>query len=69
MPTVIQPMQRPPSPTRDDLHDFIDDMEDELAKAGLHATIDTLPDELILVVLNRMRALRARTTIHPPQLV
>jgi len=57
-----------PSVTRDDLHDLIDELEDELAKPGLHATIDTLPEELILVVLNRLRALRARTTIHPPQL-
>jgi hypothetical protein len=56
-----------PITKRDELHEFIDEIEDELAKPGLHATIDTLPDELIPVVLDRMRALQARITVHPPQ--
>jgi hypothetical protein len=54
--------------TRDELHDFIDEIEDELAKPGLHATIDTLPDDLIPVVLNRMRALKDGITVYPPQM-
>lgn len=66
---MIEQLPYAPSVTRDDLHDFIDEIEEELAKPGLHATIDTLPEELIPVVLNRMRALRAHATIHPPQLV
>jgi hypothetical protein len=45
-----------PTITRDELHEFVDEIEDDLARAGLHATIDTLPDELIPVVLDRMRA-------------
>ena len=57
-----------PISTRDELHNFIDEIEDDLARPGLHATVDTLPDELVPVVLNRMRALRARTTVHPPVL-
>jgi hypothetical protein len=44
--------------SRAELHDFIDKLDDDLARPGLHATIDTLPAELVPVVLNRMRALR-----------
>jgi hypothetical protein len=57
-----------PITIRDELHELIDAIEDELAKPGLHATIDTLPDELIPIVLNRMRALRAGITVYPPQM-
>jgi hypothetical protein len=53
--------------TRDELHEFIDEIDDDLARPGLHATIDALPDALVPTVLNRLRALRARTTIHPPE--
>jgi hypothetical protein len=55
-----------PTSVRDELHEFIDEIDDDLARPGLHATVDTLPDELVPVVLNRMRALRAGTTVHPP---
>jgi hypothetical protein len=44
--------------SRAELHDFIDKLDDDLARPGLHATIDALPEELVPVVLNRMRALR-----------
>jgi hypothetical protein len=54
--------------SRAELHDFIDRLDDDLAKPGLHATIDALPEELVPVVLNRMRTLRARITVHPPEL-
>jgi hypothetical protein len=54
--------------SRAELHDFIDKLDDDLAKPGLHATIDALPEELVAVVLDRMRALRARITVHPPEL-
>jgi hypothetical protein len=57
-----------PIATRDELHEFIDEIDDEGAKPGLHTAIDTLPDELVPVVLKLMRALRARTTGHPPRL-
>jgi hypothetical protein len=56
-----------PMTTRDELHELIDDIQDELAKPVLHATIDALPEELIPTVFNRMRALQAGTTVHPPQ--
>ena len=54
--------------TRDELHEFIDEIDDDLARPRLHATIDTLPDALVPDVLNRMRALRARTMVLPPEL-
>jgi hypothetical protein len=57
-----------PITARDALHEFIDEIDDDLAKPGLHATIDKLPDALVPVVLERMRALRARTTFHAPRL-
>ena len=57
-----------PTTLRDELHDFIDEIDEELARPGLHATVDTLPEELIPVVLKRMRELRAGITILPPQL-
>jgi hypothetical protein len=60
-------MRDPASATvRDELHEFIDEIDDELAKPGLHATVDTLPDELVPLVLDRMRALRQAITVHPP---
>ncbi len=59
-------VQRAPSTTRAELHEFIDTIDDELARPGLHATIDMLPEDLISVVLDRMRALRERRTVLPP---
>jgi hypothetical protein len=54
--------------TRDELHEFIDEIDVDLARPRLHATIDTLPDAIVPDVLNRMRALRARTTVLLPEL-
>jgi hypothetical protein len=57
-----------PTTTRDELHNFIDDIDDELAKPSLHVTVDMLPEYLIRVVLNRMRDLLEGTTVLPPEL-
>ena len=63
-----EPPRTAPTTLRDELHDFIDQIDEELARPGLHATVDTLPTELIPVVLKRMRELRAGITILPPEL-
>ena len=47
---------------RDDLHEFIDGLEDELVVPPLHALVDSLPDELVPEALRRMHFLRARVT-------
>jgi hypothetical protein len=64
---VTEHLVMAPMTARDELHELIDEIEDQLAKPGLHATIDALPDELIPTVFNRIRALQAGTTVHPPQ--
>ncbi len=50
---------------RDELHQFIDELEDDTVKAALHAGIDRVDDALIPAALARLRALRQR--LHNPQ--
>jgi hypothetical protein len=45
---------------REEFHQFIDELDDDIAKPSLHAGIDKLDDAWIPSALNRMRALRAR---------
>jgi hypothetical protein len=51
---------REPVTVREDFHRFIDELEDDVAKPGLHAAIEKLHDDLIPAALDRMRALRAQ---------
>lgn len=51
------------------LHTFIDELEEDMAKPALHAVADTLPDELVHIALDRMRALRDRLSLFPPNLI
>jgi hypothetical protein len=45
---------------REEFHRFIDELEDDVAKPGLHAGIEKLQDDLIPAALDRMRSLRAQ---------
>ncbi len=45
---------------RDALHEFIDELDDDLVVPALHAAVDRLPDELVGTALRRMQLLRAR---------
>jgi hypothetical protein len=45
---------------REEFHQFIDELGDDLAKPGLHAVVDELDDIWIAPALSRMQALRAR---------
>jgi hypothetical protein len=51
---------------RQQFHEFVDELQDELDKPALHAVVDHLPDELVSVALERMRALRARLPATRP---
>ena len=53
---------------REELHQFIDELDDTLVKPTLHAVLETLPDEQLLVAVQRMRALCEGRAIYPPEL-
>jgi hypothetical protein len=50
---------------REDFHQFVEELDDELVKPSLHAVIDSLPDHAVAVALQRIRALRADYSIQP----
>ena len=45
---------------RDEFHQFIEELDDDTVKPGLHAAVDNLDEALIPAALARMRALRGR---------
>jgi hypothetical protein len=47
---------------RDELHEFIDSLNDDIVGPALHKLVDTLPDELVPQTLRRMQFLHARLT-------
>ena len=54
--------------SREEFHQFVDGLDEDLVKPALRAIVAALPDELLLLAVQRMRALRAGRAIFPPEL-
>ena len=53
----------------EELYEFIDGLDTELAKPALHAVVDALPEPLIHQLLHRVRSLEARSGLNASQLL
>jgi len=54
---------------REEIHQLIDQLDDDELQPALHAAVDTLPEDIVTTFLNRMRAMRDRLPIYPPELL
>ena len=47
---------------QEELHQFIDQLDDDIIGPAFHAAVDTLPDQIVPAALKRLSYLRERVT-------
>ena len=52
----------------DELHQLIDELDDEIIGPALHALVDTLPDDAVPAAVSRLKAMHERLTTFYPQI-
>jgi hypothetical protein len=56
--------------SRDELHQLIDALDDDIIVPALHTLVDTLPDQTVPTVLGRLKsALEHQVAIYPRELL